>query len=129
MAGMPNSHISAAHSERHGSRWGTVRTFLRRQIGMWGCLLALLVPGVPAIAQSGGSNRPLQLSVPDAVTAGPERWTSPEGLSSTLQVMLLLTVLSLAPAVILMTTSFIRVVVVLGLLRQAAELAAKALRG
>lgn len=42
-----------------------------------------------------------------------------EGLSSTLQIMLLLTVVSLAPAVLMMTTSFIRVLVVLGLLRQA----------
>lgn len=50
---------------------------------------------------------------------GPEQWTSPEGLSSSLQVMLLLTVISLAPAVLLMTTSFVRIVVVLGLLRQA----------
>ncbi len=36
-----------------------------------------------------------------------------------LQVMLLLTVISLAPAVLLMTTCFVRMVVVLGLLRQA----------
>lgn len=49
----------------------------------------------------------------------PEQWTSPEGLSSALKVMLLLTVISLAPAILLMTTSFIRIVVVLGLLRQA----------
>ena len=49
----------------------------------------------------------------------PEEWTRPEKLTSTLQVMLLLTVVSLAPAILLMTTSFIRLVVVLGLLRQA----------
>jgi flagellar biosynthetic protein FliP len=55
----------------------------------------------------------------DALRGGPESWTSPQRLSSTLQVMLLLTVLSLAPAVLLMTTSFVRIVVVLGLLRQA----------
>jgi len=54
-----------------------------------------------------------------ALLGGPKEWTSPEGLSSALQVMLLLTVISLAPAVVLMTTSFIRVIVVLGLLRQA----------
>jgi flagellar biosynthesis protein FliP len=53
------------------------------------------------------------------LTAGPEVWTSPEGLSSSLQILLLLTVLSLAPSVLLMTTSFVRIVVVLGLLRQA----------
>jgi len=50
---------------------------------------------------------------------GPQQWTSPEGLSSTIQVMLLLTVISLAPAILLMTTSFVRILVVLGLLRQA----------
>lgn len=49
----------------------------------------------------------------------PEDWTRPERLSSTLQVMLLLTVVSLAPAVLLMSTCFVRVIVVLGLLRQA----------
>lgn len=49
----------------------------------------------------------------------PEEWTRPDRLSSTLQVMLLLTVISLAPAVLLMTTSFVRVIVVLALLRQA----------
>lgn len=50
---------------------------------------------------------------------GPEEWTSPEGLSSSLQIVLLLTVLSLAPAVLLMTTCYVRIIVVLGLLRQA----------
>ncbi|MEM9587244.1 MAG: flagellar type III secretion system pore protein FliP [Planctomycetota bacterium] len=53
------------------------------------------------------------------IGGGPERWTSPEGLASSLQVMLLLTVLSLAPAVLLMTTCYIRIIIVLGLLRQA----------
>jgi flagellar biosynthetic protein FliP len=55
----------------------------------------------------------------EKMQAGPEVWTSPEGLSSALQIMLLLTVLSMAPAILLMTTSFVRIIVVLGLLRQA----------
>ena len=55
----------------------------------------------------------------DQIAGGPEQWTSPEGLASSLQVMLLLTVLSLAPAVLLMTTCYVRIIVVLGLLRQA----------
>ena len=38
------------------------------------------------------------------MAGGPEKWTSPQGLASSLQIMLLLTVLSLAPAVLLMTT-------------------------
>jgi len=53
------------------------------------------------------------------LAGGPEKWTSPEGLSSSLQIMLLLTVLSLAPAVLLMTTCYVRIIIVLGLLRQA----------
>jgi flagellar biosynthetic protein FliP len=43
----------------------------------------------------------------------------PGDLSVTLQIVLLLTVLTLAPSIILMLTSFIRLVVVLGFLRQA----------
>jgi len=46
-------------------------------------------------------------------------WVTPEQLDSTLQTVLLLGVVSLAPAIILMTTCFVRIVVVLGLLRAA----------
>lgn len=49
----------------------------------------------------------------------PDRWTEPEGLGGSLRVMLALTVLSLAPAILLMTTCYVRIVIVLGLLRQA----------
>lgn len=70
--------------------------------------------GSPTLCADGGTR-----SVPDTILGGPKAWTSPEGLSSSLQVMLLLTVLSLAPAVLLMTTCFVRIVVVLSLLRQA----------
>lgn len=49
---------------------------------------------------------------------GPAEWTSPEGLSSALQSLALLTVVSLAPAVLMMTTCFVRIALVLGLLRQ-----------
>jgi len=85
---------------------------------------ALCGPG--ALADIPASNRPLSLEFPSTSTNSgslslldPQNWTSPEGLSSALKIMLLLTVLSLAPAIILMTTSFIRVIVVLSLLRQA----------
>lgn len=49
----------------------------------------------------------------------PGNWTSPEGISSTLKVLLTMGALSLAPALVLMTTCFVRIVIVLGLLRQA----------
>jgi len=55
----------------------------------------------------------------DLLNGGPEEWSSPKGLSSSIQIMILLTVLSLAPSILLMTTCFVRIIVVLGLLRQA----------
>ena len=90
----------------------------------WAALPLALALGtglLGAVAPSTGwaeeANGPASL-VP-SLLGGPERWTSPEGLSSTLQVLLMMTVISLAPAVLLMTTCFVRIIVVLGLLRQA----------
>jgi flagellar biosynthetic protein FliP len=61
----------------------------------------------------------MNLPVPEYLRRGPDFWTSPEGLVPTLQIMLLLTVLTLAPAIVIMTTSFVRIAVVLSILRQA----------
>ncbi len=82
-------------------------------------LAAVVFAGpLPAGADDGaGAASPASLA--PTLLGGPERWTSPEGLSSTLQVLILLTVISLAPAVLLMTTCFVRIMVVMGLLRQA----------
>jgi len=108
------------------SPWETVRTVARwfrpGRAGPLPILVAAaltLICLVPVAAAENPSNRPLSVEVPESLAGGPKAWTSPAGLSSTIQVMLLLTVLSLAPAVLLMTTCFVRVVVVLGLLRQA----------
>jgi flagellar biosynthetic protein FliP len=48
-----------------------------------------------------------------------QQLSSPEQALSSLKLFLMVTVLSVAPAVLLMTTSFLRISVVLGLLRQA----------
>lgn len=45
--------------------------------------------------------------------------TEPEKVSSLIQIVILLTILSLAPAILLMVTSFTRIVIVLSLLRHA----------
>lgn len=76
--------------------------------------LALVATAPVATAQDTSLNSTLIEQV-----GSPTDWTKPERLTSTLQVMLMLTVVSLAPAILLMTTSFVRIVVVLGLLRQA----------
>jgi flagellar biosynthesis protein FliP len=78
-------------------------------------ILAALILVSPAVAQS---DTPPGSLLPQSF-GGPTEWTSPKGLTATLQVMLLLTIISLAPAILLMTTSFVRIIVVLGLLRQA----------
>lgn len=107
---MPNTNSTTC------GRWPRARNLLA-----WGALafvcLTLLAPGyaqeVPQLPDASPS------SLQDLIGGGPEEWTSPDGFNSALQIMLLLTVLSLAPAVLLMTTSFVRIIVVLGLLRQA----------
>ena len=82
----------------------------------------------PTVAQEASPSAPsivgrAPVSIPEnaleTLAGGPEKWTSPESLASSLQIMLLLTVLSLAPAVLLMTTCYVRIIIVLGLLRQA----------
>ena len=48
-----------------------------------------------------------------------EELVSPDGLRSSLKVLIAVTLFSLAPSLLIMTTSFVRFIVVLGLLRQA----------
>ena len=58
-------------------------------------------------------------SLSELFTSQNETLTSREGLASSIKVALLLATLSLAPAIILMTTCYVRIIVVLTLLRQA----------
>lgn len=53
------------------------------------------------------------------LTFGIEEAQSPQQVSSALQVLFVLTILSVAPAILLMTTCFTRIVIVLGFVRQA----------
>lgn len=53
------------------------------------------------------------------VTFGVEDADSPQKVSSALQILFLLTILSVAPSILLMTTCFTRIVIVLGFIRQA----------
>jgi flagellar biosynthetic protein FliP len=64
---------------------------------------------IPAAAPGSESSRALQL--PDL--------SRRENLSSAMQIIVLLTVLSLAPAILIMMTSFTRIIIVMSLLRQA----------
>ena len=53
------------------------------------------------------------------ITFGVENADNPEKVSSALQILVLLTILTLAPAILIMTTSFTRIIIVLSFLRQA----------
>ena len=65
------------------------------------------------------STDPMSVEAIETIAGGPESWASPENFGGSLQTMLLLSVVSLAPAILLMTTCYIRIIVVLSLLRQA----------
>jgi flagellar biosynthetic protein FliP len=71
----------------------------------------LLVLSGEAAAQTPASTSALTFRVPELV--------SRENFSAALQLLIMLTVLSLAPALVIMTTSFTRIIIVLSLLRQA----------
>jgi flagellar biosynthetic protein FliP len=74
--------------------------------------LPVLVLAVAGAAAAQG------LPVPKiTIEAGPAK--SPQDVSAAVQILVILTVLSLAPAILLMLTSFTRIIVVLSLLRQA----------
>jgi flagellar biosynthetic protein FliP len=94
----------------------------RRRVSRYLAWLALLIVGLSTVSPVAAQEKPnsgAKIELPAGVAGGPEQWTSPDGLSSTLQVMLLMTVISLAPSILLMTTCFVRILVVFGLLRQA----------
>jgi len=75
-------------------------------------LLSLWFVLVPALATAQETALP-------AIRFGIDRATGPQDLSLTLQIVLLLTVLSLAPAILILLTSFTRIIVVLSFLRNA----------
>jgi len=82
-----------------------------RRAAILGLVLAAVAAGV-ALAQEPGIVVPrVGIELGQAET--------PQQVSTTLQLLFLLTVLSLAPAILVMVTSFTRIIVVLGLLRQA----------
>ncbi|RIK78990.1 MAG: flagellar biosynthetic protein FliP [Planctomycetota bacterium] len=103
-------------------RWGLVlcRVLNRRlrPLVLGVVAIAVLATATVAPAQD-GANQGTAVDASSNLSLEPTQLTSPEGITSALQVMLLLTVISLAPAIMMMTTSFVRIVVVLGVLRQA----------
>ncbi|MBK8166143.1 MAG: flagellar type III secretion system pore protein FliP [bacterium] len=83
-------------------------------------LLGGLVPTAEA-ARPVDAVRPADTTAPASptLTLKLEGSDGPKSLSSALKIVILMTVLSLAPAILMLLTSFTRIVIVLGFLRQA----------
>jgi len=80
-------------------------------------LLLLTLSVAEAHAQSAPRPAFPALSLPTIPGSGPAK--SPQQVANTLQILALLTVLTLAPALLIMTTAFTRIVIVLSFLRSA----------
>jgi flagellar biosynthetic protein FliP len=91
-------------------------------IAYLGLLAAALAVPAPAAAQGGGSTPapPLDnpLGLPDLRGVLPAAQDA-QAVSSTVQILVVMTVLALVPSILIMTTSFTRILIVLALLRQA----------
>ncbi|HRX86054.1 MAG TPA: flagellar type III secretion system pore protein FliP [Phycisphaerae bacterium] len=89
-------------------------------------LLAAVAPAAPARAQSLPAvtvpNAPINidnpLQIPDVRQVLPTA-TEGKGVSATLQIVVVMTVLTLVPSLLILMTSFTRIIIVLALLRQA----------
>jgi len=75
------------------------------------CIVLLSLAVVPALAQAPGPVPSINLTIGQGKGTG--------DVSTSLQIIMLLTVLSLAPAIIMLVTSFARIVIVLGFTRVA----------
>ncbi len=80
--------------------------------------ILLIILGVLVLSLAGPAWAQQALRLP-SINLGVEEATSPEQISTALQIVILLTVLTLAPSILIMTTSFTRIAVVLSLLRNA----------
>ncbi len=90
------------------------------QVSRWGNA------GVPQKGQAdagpGAKPRVVQQAAfdpPNPIVIDPQQLVSPQQLGLSLKMLALMTVFSLAPSILMMTTCFVRFIVVLGLLRQA----------
>jgi flagellar biosynthetic protein FliP len=122
MACRADQQVQAARRGRPAAR---VRRFPRRRLGLLLAGAVLLSSGAarPALAQNptAGPPSPATGDNPVFIPAVPwlQKATDKESLSTTLQIVVLLTVLTVAPSILLMMTSFVRMLIVLVLLRQA----------
>lgn len=100
-------------------RNGRCLTFLLGVLALAGCMFC----SGELVAQNAQGPAPESQSLTESQGLGElldvEEYVKPDKVSGTFKTILLLAVISLAPAIAMMTTSFVRIVIVLGILRQA----------
>lgn len=84
-----------------------------------GALALILLLSLGGLAHAQPTGTPPPPPAPSVVPSQLPDLTKRENFSAAMQIIILLTVLSLAPAILIMMTSFTRIVIVLSLLRQA----------
>lgn len=82
------------------------------------CAIALVWGGHPAVAQGVTAPTAPTISIPK-INFGVSPATKPSDVALSLQILLLLTVLTLAPTLLVLVTSFTRIVIVLSFVRTA----------
>jgi flagellar biosynthetic protein FliP len=90
------------------------RRLLRRRVLLAGLLLVLALVTLTGCAQATTASGQTATSPTGGIDT-----QSPQNVSAAIQILLFVTVLSLAPAILVMVTSFTRVIVVLSLVRNA----------
>ncbi len=93
------------------------RLFIRKGVLYFTLICCAIVTNV--YSQPTTTQGPLRNPLGVDIVGSAERAVAPENLSTTLTLVFLITAISLAPAFLVMTTSFTRIIVVLSFLRQA----------
>jgi len=123
---MPCRAALIAATRRSTGAWFVRRSSRRRRASL--TLTALLLAGLFAAAPAEGQAANTTMTTTSATGADPvfvpalpwlKQAADKDSLSNTIQIVILLTVLTIAPSILLMMTSFVRMLIVLVLLRQA----------
>lgn len=80
--------------------------------------LGMMILCHPSFAQNVGSNMGGALNIP-SISMSLSQANKPADVANVLKILIIMTVLSLAPAILIMMTSFTRIVIVLSFVRQA----------
>jgi flagellar biosynthetic protein FliP len=107
--------VSQSRPTKQGSGFSAARPAPSR---FWRRMAVLMVLLSMAALASGCAPAGATTSIPK-LSLGLESTTNPQDATGTLQIVLLLTVLTLAPSILIMTTAFTRIVIVLGFVRNA----------